>query len=281
MTDIQYSIVGGDGEQWITVFVPGSSRPLVAGPDHPSFAAIKSGLLDGDSPDPVVTDLFDVAATAGERFSRLSDRVTAANGRLYLDGDEVDNALANQVVRFLSDDVDDWMPLVNFFEKVQSNPNEHSRTQLYDWLSRRDFTITEDGDFVGYKGVRKTDDGYESIHRGPAIVNGVSVDGAVPNNPGDEVEMARSAVAHDPAVGCHSGLHVGTYDYARSFSHGAVLEVHVNPRDVVSVPTDCEWAKVRTCRYTVVDAIDTPYTSPYLDVDGEFDPDDEELDFDL
>lgn len=264
---LQYSLVGTGEDQFLTVFVPGGDRPLVAGSDHPNFDRIRDAALAGDEN---VVDLFDVAAAAGEHFERLSDRVTAANGRLYLDGDEVHSALAKQVVRFLSEDVDDWYPLVSFFENVQANPNEHSREQLFEWLDRRDFTITDDGMIVGYKGVRKTDDGYESIHSGPAIVDGVKVNGRVPNNPGTVIEMPRSDVQHDPSIGCHSGLHVGTYDFARGFSSGAVLEVHVNPRDVVSVPTDCDAAKVRTCRYVVVDAIDTPVSGPLRE---DFDPD--------
>jgi hypothetical protein len=55
--------------------------------------------------------------------------------------------------------------------------------------------------------------------------------------------------------GCSVGLHVGTYDYASNFTLN-VLEVHVNPRDVVSVPTDSNWAKVRCCRYVVIKEVE-------------------------
>jgi hypothetical protein len=52
---------------------------------------------------------------------------------------------------------------------------------------------------------------------------------------------------------------VGTYDYAKRYANGALLKVHVNPRDVVSVPTG-EGEKVRVCRYVVEDIIDAPET---------------------
>jgi len=71
-------------------------------------------------------------------------------------------------------------------------------------------------------------------------------------------------------VGCHTGLHVGTYAYASNFGQGALLEVQVNPRDVVSVPTDCSAAKMRTCRYVVVDTIDQPYTTAVKPYDDEW-----------
>jgi hypothetical protein len=60
-----------------------------------------------------------------------------------------------------------------------------------------------------------------------------------------------------------------------------MLEVHVNPRDVVSVPTDSNWQKVRCCRYKVVDVIDQPYSTAVLDVDGSRDDDEHFTDIDL
>jgi hypothetical protein len=256
---LQYTLVGNEeGDQYLSVFVPGQ-KPQVADSTHPNFGSILEGVLAGDES---VVSLFDVAATAGEKFQRLSERVTTANGRLYLDGEEVSNALAGQVVRFLGEGVDDWKPLVNFFENVQANPNEHSREQLYRWLEAKDFTITPDGWIVGYKSVQSDGNGgFNSISSGKAIVNGEVKTGRIPNPLGAVIEMPRSEVQHDPAVGCHTGLHVGTYDYAKTFSGDTMLEVWVNPRDVVSVPTECDAAKMRTCRYTVVDTIDKPYNS--------------------
>jgi hypothetical protein len=267
---LQYTIIGNeDGESNIVVFVAGST-PQVASQSHPNYDRIVQGALAGDES---IIELFDIAATAAQKFSRLSERVTTANGRLYLDGEEVDNALANQVLRFLDEGVEDWKPLVAFFENVQANPNEHSREQLYEWLSRRDFTITEKGLIVGYKGVQTVEDGYLSIHSGKAIVDGEVVEGRIPTNLGSIIEMPRSEVHWDPSAGCSTGLHIGSFDYAQGFAQGAVLEVHVNPRDVVSVPTDSDAAKVRCCRYEIVAEIEVPYTSPVIY--GDYDEDDD------
>ena len=89
--------------------------------------------------------------------------------------------------------------------------------------------------------------------------------------------MARSEVQHDPSVGCHKGLHVGTWDYASSFGRGVVLEVEVDPRDVVSVPTDCGDAKLRCCRYRVRDEIEAPISSAYRGYEDELLPVQEEF----
>lgn len=255
-------VVTGDGEtEFVSVFVPGEA-PAVAASTHPNYAAILEGAKAGD---PSVLALFDIAAQAAGRFERLSERVTARNGRLYLDGEEFASALSSQVVRFLADGVDDWRPLVLFLEAVQANPSAHSRDQLYSWLDAHEFTITRDGMIVAYKGVQRTDEGeFVSIHSGRAIVNGEEHEGHIPNPLGAVVEMPRGDVASDPSTGCSYGLHVGTFEYAKGFAKGAVLEVHVNPRDVVSVPTDCKAAKMRTCRYSVVGVLDAAYASAVI-----------------
>lgn len=266
---VQFTLIGGDeGESNIVVFVTGGA-PLVAHSSHPNFNRIVQGAMDGDES---VVKLFDIASSITENFRRLTERVTTRYGKLYLDGEEVHNSLTTQVLRFMDQGSDDWKPLVLFFENVQANPNEHSREQLYTWLDKEDFTITPDGMIVGYKGVAKQVDGsLVSINRGKAIVDGRECSGAIPNYLGAVVEMPRGEVQHDPSVGCHTGLHVGTFDYASGFARGALLEVHVNPRDVVSVPSDCNAAKMRTCRYTVVGTIDAKYDTAVVPYDYEDD----------
>lgn len=252
-----------EGTSFVTVFVAGR-KPATADDTHPNWDAILDGLMDADDS---IIDLFDVSQTVSNKFERLSERVTVANGRIYLDGDEIDNALTKQVIHFLDAGVEDvkWKSLVRFFENVQANENEHSKEQLYRWLNTHNIAINPEGLIVGYKGVaRDGNGGYVSIMSGKAMVDGEVKEGNIPNPIGAVIEMPRSEVHHDPAVGCHQGLHVGTYDYARGFSRAGVLEVHVNPRDVVSVPTDSGDAKMRVCRYTVVQEIDAPYTTPLV-----------------
>lgn len=261
VSEIQFTLVGTeDGSSFVSVFVPGRA-PMVADETHPNFDEI---VYRAELGDPTAIDLFDVALVAGSKFEKLTDRVSVAQGRLFFDTEEVKGALADQVVRFIKDGVDDWKPLVNFFERVQNNPEEHSREQLFTWLAAEEFTITEDGMIVGYKGVAPTSTPgvFQSINSGTALVNGEVHVGAIPQTVGDVIEMPRNKVAHDPTEACSFGLHVGTFGYAESFARGALLEVEVDPRDVVSVPTDCYGQKMRTCRYTVVGVIDQKYEEP-------------------
>lgn len=229
---------------------------------HAGYFALVTALRDG-KPAQTILELFDATQAVARRFEALSERVTLANGRLYFDGDLIHNSLTEQVLRFIDEGIEDWRPLVNFFEKVSLNPNQHSREQLFDWLDRHAFAIAPDGDFLAYKGVRahNGEKDYESLTGGPAVVNGVPhTSGPVPQSVGDTVEIARSRVTHNPSIGCASGLHVGDFSYANSFGP-VLLQVKVNPRDVVSVPTDCGWKKMRVARYKVVDVLHGEYHS--------------------
>lgn len=253
---LQYTLVGNeDGTQNLTAFVPGEA-PATAHSTHPNWDTILEKVLLGDES---ALDLFDVAKTAGMKFERLTERVTYSNGRLYLDGEEIHNSLAETVVRFLQEGVEDWRPLVAFFENVQANPNEHSREQLYDWITEQNLSLTEDGLLIGYKGVTKDDEGnLVSCTSGTAIADGEVVTGQIPNAVGTYVEMPRTEVMHNPWNDCDAGLHVGSYSYASDYGT-VVIEVHVNPRDVVSVPNS-SW-KMRCCRYKVIGVLRDEYKS--------------------
>jgi hypothetical protein len=277
-------ITAENGQQFITVFANGVMTPPVDD-SHPNFKAIVgacAAAMQGEDIDAqAVIDLFDVGATVQRKFERLSERVTVEYGQVMFDGDPAPEGLSKQIVRFM-DEGEDFAPLVRFMENMGMNPNEHSRQQAWDWLNNHDFTLTAAGDVVAYKGVYNDDKGgYRSGHRGNAFVNDVAItDDYVPNAVGDIITMPRSEVAHDPSQACHRGLHVGTYNYARSYARGAMLRVIVSPRDFVSVPTDAEGEKFRVCRYVVDAIIDAPDTGALLGERFE-DDDNRDLDVDL
>ena len=262
MANLRFNLVQFDDTATLTVFHDG--QPLVANDQHPNWERIFQGVVVDD--DESVLDLFDITRAVADKFQRLGSRVTAANNRIYFDGDEVNNTLSKKIMEFVEAGVDDWKPLVLFMEKVFDNPQEHSRVQLFDWLEKHAFAINEDGDILGYKGVAlnepstneaRNNHTYQSVTSG---TNRVTVDdhaftGRVPQSVGSVVEMARGEVQFDPAVGCSAGLHVANYRYAKGWG-SVVLLVAVSPRDVVSVPTESNWEKVRVCRYRVVEVVD-------------------------
>lgn len=235
---------------------------------HPNFRGILAALGDGSDADTIM-DLFDVQRAVSARFEVLTERVSVRDGLVYFDGDVVHSTLSDHIIRFLNEGVDDWQPLVFFMENVMLNPNQNSREQLFEWLANDEsLTITDDGYIVGYKGCNIDSDGvYVSTRRAPleeqVTVDGEVVEGFVRNLPDATIAMPRSFVDPAEANYCSVGLHVGTFRYAKSFA-GNVLEVHVNPRDVVSVTSDSNREKIRTCRYEVVGPVEAQYTEPVV-----------------
>ena len=260
-TDYSYHLVHReDGGETLTVIT--DDGPEVLTSDHPNYCEVKKAVQQKESGG-VVKRLLNIARRVRERFQELSDRVGVRGNTVFFDGEPVDGTITRQIVRFMREGVEDWRPLVNFMENISENPTEHSREQLYDWLRARDFAITPQGFIVAYKGVHSDGKGgYQSGFSGSASVNGVPHHGRIPNFLGATVSMPRESVAHDPGQACSTGLHVGTPEYARGYAQGALLKVVVNPRDVVSVPTDAGGEKVRVSEYTVVEVIPDPDTAP-------------------
>lgn len=273
---IPYSLVQSDETSVLTAIIDGNV--YTAEKTHANWRNLIQAvtLADDDSDLDELIRLFDPAEAVQTYFRRVSERVSVAGGHVYLDGEEVNGGLANMIIRYINEnDESRAQALINFLEKVTTNPNEHSREQLYDWLSRYDFAINDEGNFLAYKGVYarsvKDEDNeqdlakypYESSSSGRAVVDGTVYNGRIPNGIGAVVEMPRSSVQHDPSVGCHTGLHAGTWEYASTFTHGPCLLVEINPRDVVSVPTDCSWAKIRTCRYVVKEVVENKLADSY------------------
>lgn len=248
-----------------TIIVLGPKGILQADSFHPHWQSIVDYVERGDER---VYDLFDVKVGLGRKLESLSERVGYNGEDVTFDGNVVHSVLADQIKRALESGEADYMPLIRFWEKLESNPIPHSKEQAYKWLATHDFKITEDGDVVAYKGVNNLGGGnFESksasrvLDSPSGYVDGVPVPplSRIPQRVGSVVTMPRAAVKHDPNVHCHRGLHVGDWSYANWFAGGAVLEVHVNPRDIVSVPNDEGYRKVRVCKYKVVSVVTEEY----------------------
>jgi hypothetical protein len=133
-------------------------------------------------------------------------------------------------------------PITNFIDKLMENPSERSKEQLYNYLELYKLPICDDGDFIAQKKVNKE---FKDFHTR-----------TIDNSVGKIVEMDRKLVNDDPNQGCHQGLHIGSEDFVQTFGgEGVVILVKINPKDVVSVPFDASYAKMRVCRYEVIKAL--------------------------
>lgn len=289
MSPIQFSHVRSQSDSQpdhVVVFIPGKGLQPPVSSDHPSYKAILAACaasMNGEHVDEAeLHDLFDVGATITRKFQRLTERVAISDaGVLTLDGDPVHGTLQEQILEFV-DAGEDFEPLVNFYEKLVTNPLGDVREGLYSWIKgQRDggtLTITKDGDLLGYKSVHSATPEwrkdqtlvYRPSRRGEGVVNGRDVARSeyIEQTAGDVVEMPRSRVLNAPSQACGDGLHIGTWTYAERFQGDTVLLVRFSPRDIVSLPDSNSTWKLRVCRYTVVGPVDGPLDVPlYLTPD--------------
>lgn len=260
-------------------------HPHVLTSEHARFTEILALVTTEVDPDELpertdaITDLINFAEPALEQMRQLSTRVSTFGGSLFFDGDPVDGRLAEHILAKLDQGDDNWSGPVRFMERLMNNPAKHVRRRLFKWVSDRGMTITPEGLLIGYKGVQP-DDLNSSITRGTNTVwvDGVAHVGYIPNPIGATVTMARSEVDNDRDAGCSQGLHVGTFDYAQAFTgSGSVLVVSFDPRDVVAIPKDEDYAKIRVCRYTVLDTTKVKYNRPtWIPAAADVEPEEDE-----
>lgn len=163
--------------------------------------------------------------------------VSVQGDQLFWKGKPMHNALATRMIAMLQDEFP-IEPLVNFMENLMTNPSKQAVNELYGFLEKNNLPITPDGHFLAYKRVRSN---YFDCHTG-----------TMDNSPGKIVEMERNEVDDNRNNTCSSGLHFCSESYLKSFGGDRTVIVKINPRDVVSIPSDYNDAKGRACRYEVV-----------------------------
>ena len=188
--------------------------------------------------------------------------IEVKDGNLYVFDEPVHSTIATRVLSFLEAGLD-CVHLFKFILKLNLNPSKRAVDELYTFLEHRALPITDNGNFLAYKAVRED---YFDKYSGKFI-----------NTIDAVLEMPRNKVDDDKNVGCSYGFHAGTIEYAKQFSGGCghIMLVEINPSDVVSIPTDCEFQKLRTCKYKVVGEYEIDLTDPLYASRFETDQDDD------
>lgn len=193
--------------------------------------------------------LVQLLTTTNTLPKEISDHeVEIVDDEVFFMGRKITGKLAERIVE-LRDMGLDPLPYSRFLSHLKRNPNSNSVEQLYEFLDRYSFGITEDGHFLAYKVVDKE---LRDKHTGSIF-----------NSPGVRVEMPREQVSTDVNEACGPGLHVGAWEYSgingAHFQHGdRVVMVKVNPADVCRVPRDESYRKIAVCAYEVVKEITQP-----------------------
>lgn len=191
-------------------------------------------------------DLIPDLVSAAKRIEKYSEEnFTVKDGQIFVNGMVAPPVLASKILKFSNEGLP-YQPLVEFAKKLQLNPSFRAVNELFQFLEKNDHPITESGNFIAYKKVRED---FKDVHSG-----------TFDNSVGKVVQMPRNQVNEDATQTCSHGLHVANYSYAANFYAGGVmLEVEVDPSDVVAVPVDYENSKMRVCKYKVLGVVDRQF----------------------
>lgn len=228
------------------------NKPVVINDRHRYFTRIKQMLVSGESEDKILKMVESVAIRPQDVRQVSKGRAEVRNGKVYLDGKEVHNAVSQRIYDFIRQDLP-FDHLLRFLENVKKNPSHRAQEELFTFLEHQNLPITPDGCFYAYKAVQ------------PNLMDIYS--GTIDNSIGNVISMERPDVDDDCTRGCSKGLHCGTLEYAESYggSNCRLIIVKVNPADVVSVPKDCSCQKVRTCKYICHVEYEKPLVDPMYD----------------
>lgn len=151
----------------------------------------------------------------------------------------------------------------NFWTLMCLNPDAECRKNLFWFLNRNGLTISKQGFFVAYRNVdtTKEPDVYTDHHSHTFKIK-----------IGEMVTMPRKDCDCRVNQECSRGLHLASKHWLNKNYYGTVgLVCLCNPADVVAVPYNSQYGKLRTCAYLPIDKIEygeDNYPIPYPAEDG-------------
>jgi len=247
--------------QGTNIVVVINNQPHTISKTHVAYEKVKEAIRTGDWD--VVKKIIDPEKMV---LNYGQGRVAIQGDKLFWDGHEMHNALSRRMIQMVQEDFP-IEPLVLFMERLQSNPSFRAVNELYSFLEKNSLPITPDGCFLAYKKVR---DDYMDVHSGtvsnkPAYLFTDEEKAAMPLTSGKKKEvtvliddvntvvaMPRNKVNDDKNQTCSEGLHFCSKEYLNSFGGERIVILKINPRDVVSIPSDYNNSKGRACRYEII-----------------------------
>lgn len=246
MNKVPYTI----SEDAITIFWEG--KPYSVRKDNANFKPLRQALFDGDYNN--LEKYLDIRR-AVENF--VQGDIEVLDEVVHYKGNRLHGVVVDKLLGMLRSGMKDSAPLTNFIARLQANPSANSVNELYSFLSYKSLPTTPEGKVLGYKGVQK--DYWSTTGNADTIVLQGETNSRhqILNEVGATIEVARNSVDDNKDRHCSHGLHIGSYDYASDWSgsDGRLLVVEFDPEDAVSVPTDCDFQKLRVCKYKVISDI--------------------------
>ena len=218
----------------IIIALDGASHTVTT--SHIAYDKIKEAIKVNDVPE--IRDLINPKQVV---INYASGNVEIKGSEFLWKGRPMHNALSTKMIEMLKEGfpID---PLVAFMHNLAKNPSKRAVDELYGFLEKGALPITPDGYFLAYKKVRAN---YMDCHTG-----------TISNHVGAVVEMERNEVDDNKDRTCSAGLHFCSQEYLKSFGGERTMILKINPADVVSIPSDYNLTKGRTCRYEVIGELD-------------------------
>jgi len=229
----------------VNAFVGG--KPYTFNKSHHNYGALVAYLENGN------VEHFEASYDMASTVEHYCDGyVHVDEGELTWQGVPMPDLFTDRILQMRKEgfNID---PMLNFLDNMNDNPSDKAIVELFDFMQNKHLPITDDGHFLAYKAVSPD---FKDIYTGN-----------IDNSVGSEVSIDRSKVNSNRDKHCAAGLHVGAIDYVTSYGGidldaergeddggggNQIVICRVNPADVVSVPSDSRFQKLRCCKYEVV-----------------------------
>lgn len=225
----------------ITIFIGGKQHQINR-ESHPNAEAILTAFRERRYED--IEALVNVSKAVSDYLGGSDIKIVG--GGVTYKGRPLHNVVTDRILQMMREGFD-YEPMAVFLSNLMQNPSNVAVSELYLFLEHCSNPITSDGHFLAYKRIRND---WKDIYTG-----------TMDNSVGQVLEMSRNEVDDRRNNTCSAGLHFCSESYLQFYgSHDSssdrVVIVKVNPRDVVSIPSDYNNAKGRACRYEVVGEVD-------------------------
>ena len=229
----------------ITVYTAESTFTFLKEDNLDRFNQVHTLCLEGKFDEIAELTLSPKAVNAYCAGSQLS---ISPEGIASIDNEVLPSALSEVIVNLYKEGA----PIdcfVNFWNKLKLNPSYKSVQRLYEFIEKNNITLLPDGDILLYRVVKRTEEANTFVDL---------YTGTMRQSIGETVSLPRNKVDDNNDNTCSAGLHVASWDYMKHYGNAysgqdAVVNVSVNPANVVSIPYDYNCAKIRVCGFTILE----------------------------
>jgi hypothetical protein len=244
-----------------------NNKPQKIASSDPKYAAIIAALrLPSDQQEDAINKALE-AADVNRDIQSKGFQLNSNTREVSYHGELLPAPLAQKVFSLIEQNLPVTL-LEKFWENLKQNPSYNSVRELYDFLSYKELPITEDGCFLAYRGLQEDFYSVSGNLETKVLQGTVNSKGQIYNGVGEHIEVQRNCVDDNRENHCSFGIHAGSWDYARNWSRGKMVVVKINPKDVVSVPSDYDCQKLRCCAYTVVSEVEVEINAAATDDNG-------------